>query len=144
MAKIPYDKPPKDSSDMEGDMDTKLSVGQSIHRFLGEVQKVLQWCSAARRSRPYRVGQSIHIECGHYKSAGELVEITPSGIIVKYGEGLLRFNSEGRGFYITETYDCPGPWFIIDGSDHSHLYCSKYIPEPLLEAWGFKIESDWQ
>ena len=21
---------------------------------------------------------------------------------------------------------------------------SKYIPEPLLEAWGFEIESDWQ
>jgi hypothetical protein len=57
-------------------------------------------------------GQEVCVECGHYKCWGKVVKVTPSGVEVQLENGLLRFDNKGKGYYITETYDCPGPWFL--------------------------------
>ena len=75
------------------------------------------------------VGQNIRISCGHCVYKVEVVELTPEGGVVvrtirppddrfsaigfSVGE-LLRFDSNGKGWYIDETSDCPGPWYIDD------------------------------
>lgn len=63
------------------------------------------------------VGQEVHMSCGYYVCKGEVVEVTPEGVVVRHkdqsntGE-LLRFDSNGKGWYINDTFDCPGPWYI--------------------------------
>ncbi len=61
------------------------------------------------------VGQSIRISCGQFNCRVEVVKVTPEGVEVQNENGgLLRFDREGKGYYMEETYDCPGPWFFID------------------------------
>jgi hypothetical protein len=42
------------------------------------------------------------------------VKVTPEGAIVEAGDGLLRFNDLGKGYYISSPFEieCQGPWFI--------------------------------
>ena len=62
------------------------------------------------------VGQSIRISCGQFNCWVRVVKVTPEGVEVRNDTGeLLRFDSEGKGYYMEETYDCPGPWFISNG-----------------------------
>lgn len=61
----------------------------------------------------YTVGQKIRISCGHFKCWAEAVKVNPEGVEVQNdGGGRLRFDSEGKGYYMEETCDCPGPWYI--------------------------------
>lgn len=62
------------------------------------------------------VGQEVSIACGDCVYKVEVVEVTPKGgVIVRTSSGgLLRFDSNGKGWYIEETLDCPGPWFLED------------------------------
>jgi hypothetical protein len=60
------------------------------------------------------VGQEVCVECGHYKSWGKVVEVTPSNVTVQLeSTGLLQFDNNGKGYYTSTTYDCPGPWFLV-------------------------------
>jgi hypothetical protein len=62
------------------------------------------------------VGQEVGVECGHYKSRGKVVEVTPLNVTVQLeSTGLLRFDNSGKGYYTSETYDCPGPWVLAHG-----------------------------
>jgi len=61
------------------------------------------------------VGQDVYMFCGHYSCYSKVVEVTPEGVVVRNTTGgLLRFDSNGKGYYITETSDCPGPWYITE------------------------------
>ena len=60
------------------------------------------------------VGQKIRISCGHFKCWAEVVTVAPVEVRMNEG-GLLRFDSEGKGYYIEETFDCPGPWYLAFG-----------------------------
>jgi hypothetical protein len=63
--------------------------------------------------RDFEVGQSIRISCGQFNCWVRVVKVTPAGVEVQSDSGgLLRFDSEGKGYYMEETYDCPGPWYI--------------------------------
>ena len=74
------------------------------------------------------VGQEVQMSCGHYVCKGEVVEVSSESVVVQHtyskecdsdpylrqwnpGE-LLRFDNNGKGWYITETSDCPGPWYL--------------------------------
>ena len=64
------------------------------------------------------VGQKVGVECGHYKSWGRVVEVASSGVKVQLESGgLLQFDNNGKGYYTTTTYDCPGPWFLSHQRD---------------------------
>ena len=62
------------------------------------------------------VGQDVYMFCGHYGEYGKAVEVTPEGVVLRNrAGGLLRFDSNGKGWYITEPgEDCPGPWYITE------------------------------
>lgn len=59
------------------------------------------------------VGQKIHISCGLFNCWVGVVNVTAEGVEVQNDNGdLLRFDTEGKGYYTEETFDCPGPWYI--------------------------------
>lgn len=58
------------------------------------------------------VGQRIRISCGQFSCWVGVVKVTPESVEVQNDSGgLLRFDSEGKLYYMEETYDCPGPWY---------------------------------
>ena len=81
------------------------------------------------------VGQEVDIACGYTVYIVQVVEVTPEGGAVvrtirppcppsdRFGNigfsvgGLLRFDNNGKGYYITETSDCPGPWYLVGSKD---------------------------
>lgn len=66
--------------------------------------------------RDLLVGQKIRISCGQFNCWVKVVKVTPEGAEVQNNSGeLLRFDSEGKGYCMGETYDCPGPWYIEPG-----------------------------
>ena len=61
------------------------------------------------------VGQEVRMFTGHYTCDAKVVKVTSEGVIVDAGDGILRFNNLGKGFYINapSELDIPGgPWFI--------------------------------
>ena len=71
-------------------------------------------CGPIRDTRTLVVGQEVCMFCGHYSCYGKVVKVTPSGVEVQNSVGLLRFDYKGKGYYMDDTYDCPGPWYIDD------------------------------
>jgi hypothetical protein len=65
------------------------------------------------------VGQKIRISCGQFSCWSTVISVTPEGMEVQNddGGGRLRFDSEGTGYYMEETFDCPGPWYIDPRGD---------------------------
>jgi hypothetical protein len=59
------------------------------------------------------VGQDVHIECGFCIYKVKVVKATLLGVEVQTdGGGRLRFDNNGKGYYMEDTYDCPGPWYL--------------------------------
>jgi hypothetical protein len=70
--------------------------------------------------RVFEVGQSIRISCGQFNCWVTVFKVTADGVEVQNDSGgLLRFDSEGKGYYMEETCDCPGPWYIERDSSRS-------------------------
>jgi hypothetical protein len=59
-------------------------------------------------------GKRICISCGDAKYWYNVDKMTPEGgveVLNHIGER-IRFDNRGKGWYVDETVDFPGPWFI--------------------------------
>jgi hypothetical protein len=59
------------------------------------------------------VGQEIRIFFGHYTCDAKVVKVTPEGAIVDAGDGLLRFNNLGKGYYIRSPFEIECPRSLV-------------------------------
>ncbi|MFZ0952313.1 MAG: hypothetical protein WAN17_08605 [Candidatus Sulfotelmatobacter sp.] len=84
------------------------------------------------------IGQDVHIENGLTVYVAKVVKVTQEGgVIVRTigligghdpllmigagNDGLILLDSNGSGYYITETSDHPGPWQLVDPCEQGDI-----------------------